>query len=83
MSFRHMMAKEKYNIQYFIEEFDQAALQTKFPNQVKLIILHSKFVGIVCERLQADMELNSETDYVKFKENVIQTFAICGENNFR
>lgn len=68
--------KRENNIQFFIEEFDRAATQTEFGNEVKLIILRSKFVGMARERLQSDMELNSETDYVKFKEKAIQTFAV-------
>lgn len=68
--------KRENNIQFFINEFDRAAAQTEFGNEVKLIILRSKFVGMARERLQSDMELNSETDYAKFKEKAIQTFTI-------
>lgn len=66
--------KKECNIHYFIQEFDRAAVETNFSNEVKLIILRSKFVGTARERLQTDVELNSETDYVKFKEKVLQTF---------
>lgn len=66
--------KKECNIHYFIQEFDRAAVETKFSNEVKLIILRSKFVGTARERLQTDVELNSETDYGKFKEKAIQTF---------
>lgn len=71
----HYDGKKEGNIQYFIEEFDRAAAQTKFSPEVKLIILRSKFVGMARERLQTDSELNSETDYGKFKEKALQTFA--------
>lgn len=67
--------KREANISFYITQFDEAAAQTKFSNEIKLIILKSKFTGIARDRLQADTDLHSETDYAKFTDKALKIFG--------
>lgn len=67
--------KKENNIKLFIQLFQEAADQTKLSEPVKLIILKSKITGTARERMQADTEIISETNYENLKKKLLEIFG--------
>lgn len=65
--------KKDHNIKLYLQQFQEAADQIKLADTIKLTILKSKFTGSA--HVQVDTELNSENDYGKFKEKLIEMFG--------
>lgn len=68
-------AKKETNINFYITQFEEAATHANIAKEIRLVILKSKLTGVAREKLQADAELHSETDYEKFKEKLRNIFG--------
>lgn len=68
---------DEQNINFFLESFQQICEAAKIPENLKVILLKSKFTGSARQFLVNSPELRTETDYEKFKSNIIENFSFA------
>ena len=62
------------NIKAFVEQFDALLKKADTTDEVRIILLRSKFSGTAREAILNNPELNHEKDYEKFKAELIKFF---------
>lgn len=79
--------KKESNINFFVSEFNNLMEEVDLDDKSKLAILKAKLVGQAREKLANDESLNTEKDFAKFKEKLIDIFSAktnfsTAQNNF-
>lgn len=67
-------ARTENDIEFFVNQFEELASAAKLPENIKLIIIKSKFTGHARQQLMSNENLQKEKEYKKFCDKVKEIF---------
>lgn len=66
--------KKNANIKNFVEQYENLVTEAKIPESLQVILLKGKIIGQARDTVYDNEDINSETDFTKFKEKLLEIF---------